>query len=329
MDVGFLNVALPLASSLLSFMFAAMVFEQWRERRRSFQLVWALGLVWYGLSVGAEFAGSAFGWTPWLYRTWYLVGAFFVPAYLGAGTLYLLSKTRFGYFAAASVGLGGLFSLAATARYPGSETAGYTVLAIAVIAAVAVAATTALRREMQAHVAMAFLVAGSVAITVLVATSSLSGPFLDATTHVPVAAAFPGYLRVSSVPFNAGGGLSLVFGALYSAFIYMPKRRVVAARMGIIAVIANFFASLPGAGRALAARTLSSRVPATILIAVGALIPGVTSGLDRFGVTWSFFLGEFLGVVLIFAGFLVSEDVFRTVRIGAALWPRRPTGLEG
>jgi hypothetical protein len=257
------------------------------------------------------------------------VGAFFVPAYLGAGTLYLLSKTRFGYFAAASIVLGGLFSLLATARYPGSTSAGETALACAVVAGAAIAATTAIRRPAQGHVAMAFLVAGSLVVTAMVVMAPLSGPFVDPATREPVASAFPGYLRVVSVPFNAGGGLSLVFGALYSAFIYMPKRRIVAARLGVVAVTANFFASLPAAARALAARRLSSRVPATILIAVGAFIPGLTSGLDRFGVTWPLFLGQFLGVVLIFAGFLVSEDVFRSVRFGAVLWPERSTPAEG
>jgi len=66
-------------------------------------------------------------------------------------------------------------------------------------------------------------------------------------------------------------------------------------------------------------------VPATILIAVGAFIPGLTSSLNRFGVTWSFFLGEFLGLLLIFVGFLVSVDVFRNVRIGITLWSRHPS----
>jgi hypothetical protein len=132
-------------------------------------------------------------------------------------------------------------------------------------------------------------------------------------------------LRVSSVPFNAGGGLALVFGALYSAYIYMPKKRAVGARLGIVAIVVNFFASLPGAVSALLRGKLNSRVPATILIAVGALIPGVTSSLNRFGVTWSFFLGEFLGLVLIFAGFLVSEEVFRNIRLGTTLWTRTPS----
>ena len=321
---------LPLASSLLSFAFAAMVLDQWWQRRRAFQLVWGIGLIWYGIATGTEFLGSTFGWSEPLYRTWYLIGAFLVPSYLGAGTLYLLQKTRFGYLVAASIALGGLFSLAATAKYPGSATGGYVTLAVALLAAASVAASTAFRRDLQAHVAMAFLVAGTIVVALLVMTARLSGSgYMDPATHVPVAAAFPGYLRVSSVPFNAGGGLALVFGALYSAYIYMPKKRALAARLGVLAIAVNFFASLPGAVNALFRGKLNSRVPATILIALGALIPGVTSSLNRFGVTWSFFLGEFLGLVLIFAGFLVSEEVFRNVRIGTTIWSRaHSTSLE-
>ena len=317
-----MNVALPFLSSLLSFVFAAMVFDQWRQRRHSFQLVWSIGLLWYGVATGSEFLGGLLGWSAPLYRTWYLIGAFLVPAYLGAGTLYLLNKTRFGYFVAASVLLGGVFSALATSKYAGSATAGYLALGVAVVAAVGIAAATAWRRELQGHVAMAFLVAGTVVVAALVLSARLSGAYVDPTTHVPVASAFPGYLRVSSVPFNAGGGLALVFGALYSAYIYMPKKRAVESRLGILAIVVNFFASLPGAASALLRGKLNTRVPATILIAVGALIPGVTSSLNRFGITWSFFLGEFLGLVLIFAGFLISEEVFRNIRLGSVLWSR-------
>jgi hypothetical protein len=81
------------------------------------------------------------------------------------------------------------------------------------------------------------------------------------------------------------------------------------------AVVVNFFASIPGAWRAFRAGTLNSRVPATILIALGGFIPGWTSGLSRFGVTWSFFIGELVGVVLIFLGFLVSIEVFSDLRL--------------
>src|SRR5207237_10910910 len=84
-DVGMsaANVVLPLLTSVASFRLAALVLEQWRRRRRSFQAVWGLGMLWYGISSGAEFLGSALGWGPALYRAWYLFGALFVAAYLG------------------------------------------------------------------------------------------------------------------------------------------------------------------------------------------------------------------------------------------------------
>jgi hypothetical protein len=132
--------------------------------------------------------------------------------------------------------------------------------------------------------------------------------------------------------FNVAGALCLVFGAIFSAYVYMPKRKVLRAKVktpvfaqlyGAAAVAVNFVVSLPAAVDALFNGKLNSRVPATLLIALGAFIPGVTSGLNRFGVTWSFFLGEFLGVLLIFGGFLVSEEVFRNIRLGVTLWSRR------
>jgi hypothetical protein len=332
--VSVLNVVLPLGSSVLSFVFAAMVFDQWLQRRHSFQLVWAIGLAWYGIAAGCEFIGGAFGWSQPLYRTWYLVGAFFVAAYLGAGTIYLLRKSRFGYFAGVTVLVGGVLSLVFshvnargthTPLYPGSVTAGLVAFVVALIGGIAIIAATAWRRPLAAHIAMGVLVTGSVAAAYLVFTAALPAPgwALDPATHVPVGSAFPGYVRVLTGPFNIAGALCLVFGAIYSAYVYMPKRRVLRAKLGAAAVAVNLVASLPGAAGALVAGRLNSRVPATILIAAGAFIPGVTSGLNRFGVTWSFFLGEFLGVLLIFGGFLVSEEVFRNVRLGVTLWSRR------
>ncbi len=45
--------------------------------------------------------------------------------------------------------------------------------------------------------------------------------------------------------------------------------------------------SIPGALAALLTGRLNSRIPATLLIAVGGLIPAITSGLNRFGDTES------------------------------------------
>jgi hypothetical protein len=110
----------------------------------------------------------------------------------------------------------------------------------------------------------------------------------------------------------------------------MPKRRVIryslsrdqsAARylgnllVAPVAIVLNLAVSIPGTLVALVTGRLHSRVPATLLIAIGGLIPAITSGMNRFGNTSGFFVGELLGVVFLFAGFLVSIEVFREIRV--------------
>ena len=325
------NVVLPFLSSLLSFVFAVMVGDQWLRRRQPYQLVWTVGLLWYGISAGTEFIGGAWGWNEGLYRAWYLIGAFFVAAYLGMGTVYLLRNTRFGYFVAFSVFAGGLFSiLSALARAregdPVSPGVVPMVVGFAAVAAIAIAVATRVRRPLAASVTAGILVVASLLVAVLTLTAPVAAPgfAVDPATGVPTGEALPADLRVLTPPFNIAGAFALVFGAVYSAYIFMPKRRllrvgsgppIVGALARGVAVVVNFFASIPGAAAALGRGRLNSRVPATLLIALGGFIPGWTSGLNRFGVTWAFYLGEFLGVLFIFLGFLLSIEVFSDIRL--------------
>ena len=324
------NVVLPLLSSLLAFVFAAFVADQWLERRQPYQLVWTLGLLWYGISAGTEFLGSAFGWSEPLYRAWYLFGAFGVAAYLGLGTIYLLNRTRFGYFVAASFALAGLFSYLTSVKYaregtPASPETVVAVVAASLGSAVAVALITRFRRRWIGHACAAILGVASVIVTIATLTVTVAPPgYAVDEIGIPVGTAMPADLRILTPPFNIVGAFALVFGAVYSAYIFMPKVRVmritsqvpvVGAIGRAVAVVVNFVASIPAAWRAFRAGTLNSRVPATLLIALGGFIPGWTSGLSRFGVTWSFFIGELVGLVLIFLGFLVSIEVFSDVRL--------------
>ncbi len=84
----------PLASSIISLIFALTVLDQFFARRKPYQLIWAIGWFMYFISTGTEFWAETWGLNEVVYRLWYLVGAVFVAAYLGMGTLYLLTPRR-------------------------------------------------------------------------------------------------------------------------------------------------------------------------------------------------------------------------------------------
>ncbi len=247
----------------LCFVFALFLLDQWLERRRPYQLIWTLGMVWYGIAAGTEFLGESFGWSEPLYRAWYLFGAVYVAAWLGLGTMYLLGKTRFGYAAAFSVLLAGVFTVLSQARqqYPDAGVIPYAAFAIALVGAVLIAIETlpghgplgpdrgradhrrvdrrrADRRSSRRSPRRA---------TRSMRPGSRSGPRCRAPSGC------------SRPLFNITGGFALVFGALFSVLVAIRDRR------------------------------FDSRVPATILIAIGGFVPSMTSGLTRFGVTETFY----------------------------------------
>ena len=339
------NVVLPFLSSTLSFVFFLFLVDQWRDRRKPYQAIWAAGMLWYALSAGTEWIGGAFGWSEPLYRLWYLIGAIWVAGWLGLGTVYLLGRTRFGYAFAFSLFLAGLFTFLTQAKYdyPQSGIAPVLYFLVAMLLAAGVVVLSFRRSARWPALAAAAIVGGSVVSAAMVATVTLPAPgwVVDPVTHIPTGDLFPGYIRLLTPFFNITGAFALSLGAIYSAYVFMPKRRLVRYELrrdrGVgffvrnlllapVAITVNFVASLPGAFRALFAGTINSRVPATILIAIGGIIPAITSGMNRFGATSGFFVGELLGVVFLFAGFLVSIEVFREVRVpftAVVLWNRR------
>ena len=339
------NVVLPFLASTLSFVFFLFLVDQWRDRRKPYQAIWAAGMLWYALSAGTEWIGGAFGWSEPLYRLWYLIGAIWVAGWLGLGTVYLLGRTRFGYAFAFSLFLAGLFTFLTQAKYeyPQSGIAPVLYFLVAMLLAAGVVVLSLRRSARWPALAAVAIVGGSVLSAVMVATVTLPAPgwVVDPVTHIPTGDLFPGYIRLLTPFFNITGAFALSLGAIYSAYVFMPKRRLVRYEIrrdrGVgffvsnlllapVAIAVNFAASLPGAFGALFAGRLNSRVPATILIAVGGIIPAITSGMNRFGATSGFFVGELLGVVFLFAGFLISIEVFREVRVpftAVVLWHRR------
>src|SRR5919107_630031 len=190
----------------------------------------------YAIGAGAEAIAGASGWSDPLYRAWYLSGAVLTPAWLGLGTAFLLGRTRFGYTYAALLLFSGLIALMIrnSANYAGAG-----------------------------PLPLLYLIAAAImAITVLPAP----GYALDPATSQPKGDLMPGYLRLLTPILNITGALALVLGAVFSAYVFMPKRRVLPYSLdpnqpgdqflfnlviAPFAIAVNFIASLPGAVRAL------------------------------------------------------------------------------
>lgn len=327
-------VLLPAATSLIALFFAVALLDQWRERRHPFQLIWAIGMAFFGIASGCEALAGAGGWNEALYRTWYLTGAVWTAGWLGLGTAFLLGRTRFGYAFALGLFLAGVFTLLTQRRYdyPGAGSAPVLYLIAAAILALAIAVETYFQNERWPRLA-ALAVGGATVLSIgLMLTTQLPPPgyAVDPVTGVVVPDLFPGTLRLLTPFLNITGGFSLAFGAIFSAYVFMPKKRVLDYSLdpnqkgdvflfnllvSPIAFTVNFLASLPGATRALFAGKLHSRVPATILIAIGGFAASSGDILMRFGVTDFFYLGKLIAVIFLLVGFLVSVEAFAEFRI--------------
>src|SRR3990170_268521 len=87
----------PLIATAVSLIFAYMVFRQYVERRKPYQLAWSVALLMFALASAAMTVGALSGWTPFLAKTFYLFGASLVVGYLALGTIYLLAPRWVGH----------------------------------------------------------------------------------------------------------------------------------------------------------------------------------------------------------------------------------------
>lgn len=329
-----MTAIVPTITSVLALVFALALLDQWRERRQPFQLIWAIGMTFYGVAAGSEAIAAASGWNEALYRTWYLTGAVWTAGWLGLGTAFLLGRTRFGYAFALGIVLAGVFTILTQRRYEyeGAGSAPILYFIGAAVVGLAVAVETYFSNVNWPRIAALGVGLATAVSVVLMVTTPLAAPgwAVDPATDQPVATLFPGTLRLLTPLLNVTGGFALAFGALFSAYVFMPKKRVLPYSLdpekrgddflfnlliAPVAITVNFVASLPGAIRELFAGRLHSRVPATILIALGGFSAAFGDILNRFGVTAPFALAKLVAVIFLLAGFLISIEVFRELRI--------------
>jgi hypothetical protein len=214
---------IPLISAIVSFVFAALVFQRYLRRKGPHLLFWGIGMTMYGIGGACEAYYGAIGWNPLVFRMWYLFGAMLVAAWLGQGTVYLLAKKRY---------------------------------ADILMIVLAVASVYGAFRVFTAQLDPTLMAGGQHT------ASELSGK----------AIVTPG-VRILTPFFNLYGTITLVGGAVYSAYIFWRKR------------------------------ILLHRVIGNVLIAVGALLPAFGGAFSRFGLTGVLYIFELVGAVLMFLGF--------------------------
>jgi hypothetical protein len=84
---------ISLLSTIVTFIFAAAVFNRYRYKKGPHLLFWGIGLIFYGFGTLTEVI-LGFAFLPWALKVWYLSGAMLTAAWLGQGTVYLLVRKR-------------------------------------------------------------------------------------------------------------------------------------------------------------------------------------------------------------------------------------------
>jgi hypothetical protein len=261
------NILLPSFTSLLALSFAVVLLTRFVKRKQTYYLVWTLGLLWYAVAAGSEALGAIQGWTAPLYKLWYATGAIGVAAYLGAGTIYLHKDQPFGSLTVVCFLIGSIPALA------GRHVA---IGLIGLASATVLTMVLSLKPKWFPHAVFTILLVTSLLASLQIAQTQVDITQLPAPQDVVTGQAFNQETRALTPPFNIAGAAVLILGAVISALSFWRTR------------------------------ALPTRVASNVLIAIGAFIPSLSSGLTRFGITSLFFAGELLGLLFILAGFLLS-----------------------
>ncbi len=219
---------LPYLSTIVTLIFAVAVYNRYRQRGGIHLLLWAFGLLLYGIGTLSEvILGLTFN--IFVLKIWYLTGAMLTAAWLGMGTVHLLVRKG------------------NAAQVITWVLAGISILAFILIMIAPVNST-------------AYDVARPV-----------SEQYKDVFSR-------NGLVILLTILLNIYGTLTLVGGAIYSAFLFWRKK------------------------------ILANRMFGNILIAAGALSPALGGTFLRAGLTDLLYLSELIGAILMFLGFLMATS---------------------
>jgi hypothetical protein len=89
-----LDALLPLCAALVALMFACLLVRSLLRRRSGEKVLWAIGFTLFAIAATCEALAQRTGWSPALFKTYYLAGGVLTVAYLGAGSAWLLLPRR-------------------------------------------------------------------------------------------------------------------------------------------------------------------------------------------------------------------------------------------
>lgn len=251
------NLILPFISTVIMLVFTGVVLQRFLVRRAPHFLFWGIGLAMFGAGSFAE-AFLALTWNPWVFFTWYLFGAALNAGWLGHGTLCLLVRKKWVHVFTALLAVGSLW-------------AGYLMLQAMPQLDTEVFTTD---RPISEQYGTKQLEPGEAAPPdAQTSTITYRG---EAVTVVRGLLPLGSPVRLTTPFFNIYGLITLVGGAIWSAYLFWRKR------------------------------VLPNRVVGNVLIAAGALSIGFASTLTRLGYGSFLYLGELIAAVLMFTGFLMA-----------------------
>lgn len=108
----------PLAAAIVAAAFATQMGRQFAAKRRPHQLAWTLALTMFVLATLVTAEGVRSGWSPGLFRTFYLFGAVINVPFLALGTVYLLAPRKWGHAFGVAVLAASLLGLKAVLDTP-------------------------------------------------------------------------------------------------------------------------------------------------------------------------------------------------------------------
>jgi len=219
---------IPYLSTIITFAFVVAVYNRYRQRGGIHLLLWAVGVLLYGLGTLSEVILSL-TFNVFVFKIWYLTGAMLTAAWLGMGTVHLLIR-----------------------KGRAAQILTWILAAVSALALFLVLSAPALSGNYDV-------------------THPASEQYKDILTRA-------GITILLSILLNVYGTLTLVGGAIYSAFLFWRKK------------------------------ILANRMFGNILIAAGALSPAMGGSLLKAGLADLLYISEFVGAILMYTGFIMATS---------------------